>query len=425
LHKFYQIKFLSNNFGGATFRATRAFLFLFLLITIVSCTREPGIKSHKIRIGEVASLTGSESTYGQSSHRGLQLYIEETNAKGGVRYPTKKGDKFYKIELITLDNQSRKDATITAMEQLTKKENVLAVVGEVVSERTKVAAPYAQSAKIPLITPASTNPSVTEVGDYIFRACYIDPFQGFVMAKFARENLKLQRVAVFKDYRSNYSTGLSEYFVDTFTELGGEIVAEETYSASEGNFARALESIKKSAPDAIFIPGFYTQVSEIARLIRENRIKSRRTNKNSILLGGDAWDSPELFTKSGDSISGSYYSNHFSADVDLPRAQEFVKKYTERFNERPDGTSAMGYDAGGILIASIERALKNKNDLQPNGKKLKIKLRQLVRDEIAKTKNYLGVTGNISINKNRDAVKPAVIIKIEKGRPVYITSVSP
>ena len=355
----------------------------------------------------------------------MQLYIEEVNANGGVRYTTKKGEQFYKIELIALDNQSRKDATIRVIEQLTKNENVLAVVGEVVSERTKVAAPYAQSAKIPLITPASTNPSVTEVGDYIFRACYIDPFQGFVMAKFARENLKLQRVAVFKDYRSNYSTGLSEYFIDTFTELGGEIVAEETYSASEGNFARALANIKKSAPDAIFIPGFYAQVSEIARLIRENKIKSRRTNKASILLGGDAWDSPELFAKSGDAISGSYYSNHFSADVDLPRAQEFVKKYTERFGERPDGTSAMGYDAGGILISAIERALKNKNELQPNGKKIKVSLRQLVRDELAKTKNYLGVTGKISINKNRDAVKPAVIIKIEKGRPVYMTTVSP
>lgn len=402
----------------------------------------PGVSGDEIRIGELVSLSGSDGSYGQSSHRGVTLFVEELNARGGLSVSVNGKKRQFLVDLVTRDIQSHKDATIESIKKLIDSDNVLAIIGAVTSERTKLAAPYAQKAHVPMITPASTNPSVTEVGDHIFRACYVDPFQGAVMAKFARQNLQLSRVAVLKDFRSNYSTGLSEYFIDTFIELGGEIVAEESYSSTDMNFQDPLRTLKLAEPEAIFIPGYYAQVVELAKLIRRNKIRARGTGAPTLLLGGDGWDSPELSNRGGGSaIRGGYYTNHFTTTSQDPHVREFIKKYTARFGEAPDGMAAMGYDAAGITMSAVAAALEKANAEKSNvlpaatfsldgvlkyfRRKPKVDLRALVRDRIAKTKNFTGVTGLISLNASRDAVKPIVILKVADPAPAYVTSIDP
>jgi branched-chain amino acid transport system substrate-binding protein len=415
---------------------------LCLLLLCAACTRTPGISGDEIRIGELVSLSGTDGSYGQSSHRGVTLFMEELNASGGLTITADGKKRQFQVDMITRDNQSNKETTVESVKKLIHSDNVLAIIGEVTSERTKLAAPYAQKARIPMITPASTNPSVTEVGDHIFRACYVDPFQGAVMAKFARQNLNLSRVAVLKDFRSNYSTGLSEYFIDTFIELGGEIVAEESYSSTDMNFQDPLRALKLAEPEAIFIPGYYTQVVELAKLIRKQKVRARGTGTPSLLLGGDGWDNPELSNRGGGkSIRGGYYTNHFTTASEDPHVREFIKKYTDRFGEAPDGMAAMGYDAAGITMSAVAAALQKANQTTSSGsptarfsfngifkyfqRKPNVDLRGLVREKIAKTKNFTGVTGRISLNSRRDAVKPIVILKVADPAPAYVTSIDP
>lgn len=388
-----------------------------ILATLQSCRRAVGYDNEKVYIGEIVSLTGSESTFGTNSHRGVMLAIKEANQSGGIEYIKNGQKEILKVELIFTDNASDRDKTRSVMKSLVEDENVLAVIGEVVSERTKQAAPIAQKLKVPLISPAATNPAVTEIGDYIFRACFIDPFQGYAMAKFSRKNLKLKKVAVLQNHRSNYSAGLSEYFIDTFIEMGGEILAEETYLTNDTDFTESLQKIKKLKPDAIFIPGYYTQVTEIAKQVRNLNIRSAKTGKPIQLLGGDGWDSPELNRKSKGALEGSYFTTHFTAESKEPRAITFVKKYFDEYGEQPDGQAAMGYDAAGILISAIRNAFVKYSAAE--------NLRKYVRDEIAKTKDYPGVTGAITLNENRNAVKPAVVLRVNNGSRIYVTTVKP
>lgn len=350
----------------------------------------------EIRIGEFGSMTGDEATFGTSNHKGIQLVIEEKNAAGGVRGK--------KLRLITYDNQGKADEAVAVTKRLITQDKVLALLGEVASGRTLAAAPVAQAAKIPMISPSSTNPLITEVGDYIFRVCFIDPFQGTVMARFAAENLKVKRVAILKDLKSDYSVSLTDYFVKKFKALGGEIVGEYVYQARDQDFKAQLTQIRAQKPEAIFIPGYYTEAALIAR-------QARQLGITATLLGGDGLDSPKLFEIGGESANGIYFANHYTTESTEPAVQEFNRKFRARFNEMPDGLSAAGYDAAKILIEAMERA----PELTPKA----------VRDELTKIKNFPGATGIISIDAQRNAEKSAVIVKVDGLNMRYVTTIHP
>lgn len=349
-----------------------------------------------IAIGEYGSMTGSEATFGISTHRGIEMAIEEKNKAGGV--------KGRQLQLISLDNQGKTGESAAAVTRLITQNKVVAVLGEVASSRSLEAAPIAQQYKIPMISPSSTNPKVTEVGDYIFRVCFIDPFQGTVMAKFAVENLKAKKVAILRDVKSDYSVGLANYFAETLKSMGGEVVVDQSYQSGDIDFKGQLTAIRSKKPDAIFVPGYYTEVGLIARQAKQLGLKVP-------LLGGDGWDSSKLYEIGKDAINGNYFSNHYTTESTDPVTQDFIKRYKERYNETPDGLAALGYDSARILIEAMERAATIDS--------------KTIRDEIAKTKDYAGVTGKISINDQRNAVKSAVVVKVDGNTNRFVTTINP
>jgi branched-chain amino acid transport system substrate-binding protein len=374
-------------------------------LALAGCSRPTGAGSANgtasgtgpIPVGEYASMTGDTATFGQSSHKGILLAIDEMNAAGGVNGR--------QLDLHTEDDQSHAAEAATAVQKLIDRDHVAAVLGEVASGNSMAAAPICQSRQVPMISPASTNPEVTKKGDYIFRVCFIDPFQGTVMAKFAANNLKLKRMAVFKDQTQPYSTGLAANFVTAFTGLGGEIVANESFAGSDTDFKAQLTRIKAQNPDGIFIPGYYNQVGTIGRQARELGIKLP-------LLGGDGWDSPKLFEAAGGALEGCYFSNHYSPEEKSPVVQGFIQRFkAKNSGEVPDAMAALGYDAARILGDAMKRA---KSISGPD-----------LRDAIAATKDFQGVTGKITINVQRNAVKPAVVLQIGGSSYHYVTTIAP
>ena len=367
------------------------FFGLFALIG-ASCLAEDEIK-----VGEFAALTGGSASFGQSSHKGTALAFDEINASGGVL-----GKKF---KLITEDDQSLAGQPATIAHKLIAQDKVVAVLGEVRSSATLEAAPICQQEKIPLISPAATNPRVTEVGDYISRVCFTDSFQGMVMAKFALSK-GFKKVAVLTDVKSDYSIGLAEFFKKALVAGGGEVVKDQKYSAGDKDFKPQLTSIKAAKPEAIFIPGYYGEVSLIGNGARLLGIKAT-------LLGGDGWVGDSLLkVAKSNSLDGSFFSCHFSAIDASPTVQGFVTKYKAKYNgETPDDMAALGYDSAMILADAIKRAGTTEGD------KLK--------DAIAATKDHKGITGVITLDAHRDASKPAVILTISKGAFQYVESVAP
>ncbi len=356
----------------------------------------PGVTGDTILLGEVGSLTGSEATFGISTRNAIELAIREVNAAGGV--------KGKKIEIRVYDNQSKPEEAAQAANRLINQDNVLLILGEVASSNSMAMAEKAQPAKVPMISNASTNPKVTEIGDYIFRVCFIDPFQGYVMAKFAHDNLKINKVAVLRDLGSAYSQGLADVFERKFTEMGGKIVARETYTKGSTDFRSQLTAIKRASPDAIYIPGYYNDVGLIARQARELGITAK-------LMGGDGWDSEKLFELGGAAIEGSYFSNHYSPDDPNPQIQKFIADYKAAFGSVPDSLAALGYDAAKVAVDAIKRA--------PSFD------RAAIRDAIAQTKSFPGVTGNITLDDKRNATKPAVVLEVGKGKTKYVATIAP
>ena len=377
-----------------------SFLFLALTLASAGCTKKQAADapaaSDVIKVGEVGSMTGTEGTFGVSTHNGIELAIKQINAKGGV--------KGKKLELISMDDQGKPEEAATAVTKLITQNKVAAILGEVASSRSMAMAPIAQQYQIPMISPSSTNPKVTELGDYIFRVCFIDPFQGTVMAKFAAENLKLKKVAILRDVKNDYSVGLADYFAKKFKEMGGTIVADQAYSSGDTDFKTQLTNIKGKGPEALMVPGYYTEVGLIARQAREAGITVP-------LLGGDGWDSPKLAEIGGKSVEGSYFSNHYSQEDQSAVVQTFVTEYKKAYNAVPDGLAAMGYDAALVLADAMNRA----PDLSSAS----------VRTAIAQTVNFPGVTGMITINSDRNAVKPAVVLVVENGQYKYRTTITP
>lgn len=344
-----------------------------------------------IKVGVYGDLTGQTSSFGQSTINGIRLAVDEINAAGGVNGK--------KITLISEDDQGRPEQAKTVMSKLINQDKVQAVLGEVASSNSLAAAPVAQEARIPMITPSSTNPKVTEVGDYISRVCFIDPFQGSVMAKFAANTLKAKTAAIIGDVQSDYSKGLTEFFTKEFTKLGGKVVAEQKYAQTDPDFKAQLTAIRNTNPDVIYIPGYYGQVAIIAKQARE-------LGMNMPLLGGDGWDSPELWKLGGDALKNAYISNHYSAENPAPEIQNFVKAYQAKYNVVPDALAALAYDAAKVLADAIKRA----------GGTDSAKL----RDAINATKDFKGVTGSITLDANRNAIKPAVILELNPSASKFV-----
>ncbi|HXB58744.1 MAG TPA: ABC transporter substrate-binding protein, partial [Candidatus Acidoferrales bacterium] len=294
-----------------------------------------------IKVGEFASLTGKEAAFGQSSHMGTALAVDDLNAAGGVLGK--------QIQLITEDDQSQAGQPSTDVRKLISDDGVVAVLGEVASSRSLEAAPVCQQNQIPMISPSSTNPKVTQVGDYIFRVCFIDPFQGTVMANFATKTLKLKTAAVLTDVTSDYSEGLAKFFKDSFTANGGKIVAEQNYSGGDKDFNAQLTAIKAANPDGIFVPGYYTEVGLIV-------LQARQLGINVPLFGGDGWDGKPILSIGGQALEGTYFSDHFTPDDTNSVVQDFVKRFQAKFNSTPDAMAALGYDSAMILADAIKRA---------------------------------------------------------------------
>ena len=372
---------------------------LILAAALAGCHKsdEPsGGGAEPIKIGEFASLTGKEATFGQMSHHGTELAVDELNKAGGVLGK--------QLQLLTEDDQSKQGEAKTIARKLISRDNIVALLGEVASGRSLEAAPVCQESKIPQISPSSTNPKVTQIGDYIFRICFTDPQQGAVLAQFAQNTLKVKRVAVLTDAANTYSVGLATYFREAFTKAGGTVVDEQKYSGGDKDFKAQLTTIKAASPEAIFIPGYYTDVGLIARQARELDIKVP-------LFGGDGWESQELCSIGGEAVEGTYFSTHFSPDEKSPAIQEFVKKFQDKYNVTPDAMAALGYDSAMLLVDAIKRAGTTAGPQ--------------VRDALAATRNFPGITGQITIDEHRDAKKPLVILQVSGGKFHLVEKISP
>ena len=361
------------------------------LLSLTARAAEP------IKIGEYASLTGKEAGFGQTSHQGVVLALEEINAAGGVLGR--------KLELSYEDNQTKSGESATAAKKLISRDKVIALIGEVSSGRSLEAAPIAQAAKIPMIPPAATNAKVTQVGNYIFRVCFIDPFQGTVMAKFAKDDLKAKKVAILSSVSNAYSLGLAKYFKETFVPAGGIVATEKNFSEGDKDFRAQLTAVKAANVDAVFVPGYYTESALIVRQARDLGITVP-------FFGGDGWEDEQLLSIGGEALNGCYYSTHFSAENSDPSVRKFVTKYKARWkNEVPGAFSALGYDAVYVLADAITRAGTT------DGPKL--------RDALAATKNFAGASGITTLDQDRNASKPATIIAIKGGKLQFHKTVAP
>lgn len=370
-----------------------AYPLLAAALLLASCAKQ----TNAIKIGEYASLTGKEAGFGQTSHHGIVLAVEEINAAGGVLGK--------KLDLVTEDDETKAGESATAAKKLISRDKVVALLGEVSSTRSLEAAPVAQASRIPMIAPAATNEKVTQVGDYIFRVCFIDPFQGKVMAKFAQDDLHAKRVAILSSVSNAYSLGLAKSFRETFTAAGGEIVAEKSFSEGDKDFRAQLTAVKAVPVDAVFVPSYYTEAALIVRQARDLGITVP-------FFGGDGWEDEQLLKIGGDAMNGCYYSTHFSAQNNDPAVVKFVETYKARWGgEVPGAFSALGYDAVYVLADALKRAGTTE---EPQ-----------LRDALAATKDIRGVTGVTTLDSNRNASKPATIIAIRNGKTEFYKTAGP
>lgn len=365
----------------------RKFLVLALtasFLMVSACQQKQA--GNTVRIGVFMSLTGSTANFGISSVNGIKMAADEANAQGGINGK--------QIELLVQDDRSDAAEAATIVTKFVTQDQVHAILGEVASSRSIAAAPIAQNAKIPMLSPSSTNPEVTRKGDYIFRTCFTDPVQGAAIGEFAAKNLNAKRAGILIDRKNDYSVGLAQFIREAFTKNGGQIVVEQSYQEGDTDFNGQLTSIKSGNPDVVFVPGYYGEVGLIAQ-------QAKKLGINAPLLGGDGWDSQQLYQIGGQALVGSYFSNHYSVDDPDPAVKKFVDDYKARYGTVPDALAATAYDAARIMFDAIKRA--NSTD------------GPAIRDALAKTANFPGVTGVVTINSERNAVKPIVMIKIEEG----------
>ena len=369
-------------------------LLLAATFLVFSCTKKTN--ENEIVIGSYSSNTGATATFGVYQLRGTEMAVNEINAAGGINGK--------KIKLINYDNKSDSDETLAVVNRLITQDKVVAILGEATSGRSKIGAQVAQQNKVPMLTSSATNPDVTKVGNFIFRACFIDPFQGFVMAKFMTETLKVKKAAIMRDIKSDYSVGLSDNFATKLKEMGGEIVADVSYQEGDIDFKSQLTSLKGKNPDVIFIPGYYGEVALVAKQLKELGMKQP-------MLGGDGWSSPDLYKIAKEAINGHYFSNHYTTESKDPKTIKFVQDFKTKFSETPDVMAALAYDATYMMAEAI--------------KNTKVITSDNIREELSKIKDFHGVTGKMSMDANRDAIKSAVVVKVEGEEYKLVTEISP
>jgi branched-chain amino acid transport system substrate-binding protein len=384
----------------AKLTGVRFVLFLLFAFSISNCSQQqnPGGPDHsRIKIGFFGDLSGPTFNFGESAKNGVLMAADEINLGGGI--------EGRRIDVVLDDDGGSPEKAAALTGQLIDNDKVVAIIAAGTSQNSRAASPKAQSSKIPLIAPSSTDPAVTEVGDYIFRACFVDAFQGEVMARFAFNTLKAKKAAILFDFNSPYGRGLTDYFELSFSKLGGQIVGKLSYTQGDIDFKGQLSTVRLSEPDVIYIPGYYGDVAVIAR-------QARQIGLNQPLLGADGWDAPELWQLGGDALNGSFITTHYSVDDPSPAIQRFVHEYKQRYgNLTPDAHAALAYDAMRVLADAIMRAHTT--------------AAEQLRDALAQTKDFAGVTGVISMDKNRNAVKPAVVLKLEDARYIYQETIQP
>jgi branched-chain amino acid transport system substrate-binding protein len=365
------------------------------LILLPICNHLASAAGPDIIVGEYGSMTGSEATFGISTDYGIKLAVKQINAKGGLNGR--------KIRLVSYDDQGKQQEVVTSVTRLIQDDHVVAVLGEVASSRSLAGAHVAQSLGIPMISPSSTNAKVTQVGDMISRVCFIDSFQGYVGAGFAKDKLNFTKAAILYDRSQAYSSGLRNDFKGAFTKMGGTVASEEAYSGGDSDYSAQLTSIKNADPQFIYVPGYYTEVVNIAR-------QARKLGLNIPMVGGDGWVSDDL-KNAGDALDGCYFSDHYAKEDDRPQVKQFLQEYQAEFGQGPDSMAALGYDAANLLFDAMTRAPSL------SGKDLAA--------AINSTKDFPGVTGDITIDENRNARKGAVIQQIKGGVYSFFARVPP
>jgi branched-chain amino acid transport system substrate-binding protein len=368
-----------------------------LALLLAACKAPP---AKEIRIGLITPLTGDVKTFGESVKNSFEIAVDEANRAGGVAG--------MRIVPVVVDDRNDPTEASNAANLLIHQHKVRAIIGSVTSKATIPVSDMAQSGKVPAITPTATNPKVTVADgkrkDFMFRACFIDPFQGKVMARFARETLSKGNAAVLFDASNDYSKGIAEFFSEAFKSLGGTVGAYESYGRDDVDFSALLTKVKASGADVLFLPDYYNKVGLIAKQAREKGI-------NAALIGPDGWDSPDLVKIAGEAIEGGYFSNHYSPDDTRPEVVAWVKKYKEKFGQTPDALGTLAYDATNLMLEAIRKA----NGDDP------VK----IREALASLKGFKGVTGESAMDGNGDAVKSAVILQISGGRQKFVKVVNP
>lgn len=327
---------------------------------------------------------------------GVLMAAAQLNQDGGINGR--------RIDVVIEDDRGSPEEAARKTAKLIDQDKVVAIIAGGTSGNSSAAAPKAQSSRIPLISPSSTDPAVTQAGDYIFRTCFVDSFQGEVMATFTANTLKAKKAAILFDFNSPYGRGLTEFFELSFRKLGGDIV-KQSYTQGDSDFKGQLSAIKAAEPDVIYIPGYYGEVARIAK-------QARAFGLEQPLLGGDGWDAPELWQLGGDALNGSYITTHYSVDDPSPGIQSFVQDYKLRYqNLVPDAHAALAYDAARFLFDAIKRTGSTDS--------------AQLREALAQTKDFDGVTGFISIDAQRNAVKPAVVLKLQDASYIYQEKIQP
>jgi branched-chain amino acid transport system substrate-binding protein len=367
-----------------------------LLLWTLGFAAHAATQAGPVRIGFYMSMTGRDASFGEASIRGATLAIERLNASGGILGRP--------AELVVEDNRSLDGESATAVQKLIFRDHVVALVGECSSARTLEAAPISQAAGIPMITPAATNAGVTAVGDAVFRMCFVDSFQGEVIATFARRRLGLHRAALLIDPSAPYSVGLADYFTRTFKDLGGEIVATQRYGGTDTDFRAQLTAIRAADPDALFLPGYYVAAGLVARQAKELGVKAT-------LLGGDAFEAPQLLEIGGAALNGTYYSTHFAAENPDPHAAHFVAEFARRYGTIPNALSALTYDAVRLVADAASRAGTTE--------------RGALRHALAATRAFPGASGRTTFDAHRNAIKDAVIVEVRGGRLEFVEAIRP
>ncbi|MEI6610257.1 MAG: ABC transporter substrate-binding protein [Deltaproteobacteria bacterium] len=385
---------------------------LYIVFTVVSffaflVSGCGGGDSSNIKIGLIAELTGDVPAVGASCKNAAELAVAEVNNAGGIQL----GDKKYKVDLIIEDNAGKADQSASSAQKLITQKKVLAIVGPNASRYVLPAAEIAESSKVVLITPWSTAPKATldsKTGapkKYVFRPCFIDPFQGRVVAKFTLDNLKIKKAAVLYDVASEYNKGIAEIFKEVYEQNGGKVVAFETYTTNDKDFSSQLTKIKKTAPQIIFLPNYY---SEVPLQIQQ----AKRLGIKVPFIGSDSWGSEELIKLCGKDCDDYYFSTHYAADAALPATKKFIEAYKAKYGTTPDDVAALTYDAFGLLWQALNTA--GIND------------RQALRDALSKIPQYDGVTGSMQFKEGSgDPIKSAVILKIKDGKFIWFANAKP